>query len=216
MRIERIKNIFLLAIVAALFVWLFIKIKSLPSVSEWFAPKNVVIQNSPVVIKQIQALSQLITVSMYEELVVDSNINNTAFLPVPLLPRIAIYNNEKILVIIGKVTTHTGIDLQKMGNFSVSSSKDSIHIILPQAEVLDAIINPSDVTVFIEKGEWSNEAVASLKNKIQRIAVADSQSRGLLMQSENKAKEILTRFFTAAGYKIVVIQFATGSLQRDE
>ena len=74
-------------------------------------------------------------------------------------------------------------------------------------DVLDAIINPSETEIFIEKGEWNNDAVINLKNKIQRMAVADAQSRGLLRQSEEKATQILTDFFMAAGYKKVVIEF---------
>lgn len=204
-RLKQISVFLLLAIVA---LWVVMKIQSLPlSFRNWFRPKPVVIANTPVAVKQIQALSQLVTVSMYEEIVVDSNANNDTKLPVPLLPNITLLSNEKTLVIIGKTTTHVGIDMQQMSNENISGTTDSIHIVLPAAQVLDAIINPSDATVFIEKGEWNNEAMIRLKTKMQTIAIADAQSRGLLSQSEAKAKEILTQFFTAAGYKKVVIDF---------
>ncbi len=210
---KRIRNILVIVVVIALSLWLFSKIKSLPAFSDLFKPKKVTIANSPVAVKQIQALAQLVTVSMYEELVVDSSINHSKILPVPLLPNVMLYNDENTLVIVGKLTAHVGIDMQQLSNLDISGSKDSIYIVLPAAEVLDVIINPSDVSIFIEKGDWNNEAVTNLKRKMQTIAIADAKSRGLLLQSEKKAKEILTRFFTAAGYKTVVIQFKEESLQ---
>ncbi len=199
---KRLKNILVLIVVIALSALLFFKIKSLPSVSDLFTPKKVTIENTPVVVKQVQALAQLVTVSMYEELVVDSSATDNSALP------LSFFSKEKKLVLVGKVTTHVGIDMQQLSNLDVTGTKDSIHIILPAAEVLDAIINPSGVSVFIEEGEWSNDAIVKLKQKIQYLAIADAQSRGLLSQSENKAKEIFTSFFAAAGYRKVVIQFS--------
>ncbi len=204
---KTITHIILTVIVTLLAVWAFLKIDHLPAFSDLFSPKKVTIENTPVVVKQIRALSQLVTVSMYEEIVVDSNAHEAKQLKLPLLPGITLYNEQKTLVIIGKVTTHIGINMQKLSTADISGTTDSIHIVLPEAEVLDAILNPSGVSVFIEQGNWSSNAVTSLKNKIRYIAVADAKSRGLLSQSEDKARQILTDFFKAAGYDQVVIQF---------
>lgn len=204
---KRLKRLSIFLLLAIVVIWAVVKVRSLPSLKNLFRPKPLTIANTPVAIKQIQALAQLVTVSMYEEIVVDSNANNDTKLNLPLLPNLTLLSNEKTLVIVGKATTHVGIDMQQLSNESISGTPDSIHIILSPAQVLDAIINPSDVTIFIEKGEWNNEAVVRLKNKIQYIAIADAQSRGLLLQSELKAEEILTQFFTAAGFKKVVVQF---------
>ncbi len=204
---KRLKQISVFLLLAIIALWIVMKIQSLPSLKNLFKNKPVVIANTPVAVKQIQALAQLVTVSMYEEIVVDSNANNDTKLDVPLLPNITLLSSEKTLVMIGKTTTHVGIDMQQINNENISGTPDSIHIVLASAQVLDAIINPSDVTIFIEKGEWNNEAIIRLKTKMQTIAIADAQSRGLLSQSEAKAREILTQFFIAAGYKKVVIQF---------
>ena len=207
-----IRDILIVLVVAALAVGLYVKWDTLPSLKDLFKPKVVTIQNTPVIVKQVRAFAQLITVSMYEEMVVDSNATDTKTLNIPLLPDITLYSHQKSLVVIGKVTTHIGIDMQKLSNLDVTGTTDSVHIMLPAAEVLDAIINPSDVTVFIEKGNWDGSSVGRLKTKIQYLAIADAQSRGLLSQSESKAKQILTDFFTAAGYKQVIIQFKNPAL----
>lgn len=204
---KRFFNILIFLLLAVFVIWLALQWNRLPSLKNWFKSKPVTIQNTPVAIKQIRALAQLITVSMYEELVVDSNAVDNTTLNLPLLPGIMVRSSERSLVLVGKITTQVGIDMQKLGNSDISGTTDSIHILLPPAEVLDAIINPSDVTVFIEKGEWNNTAVINLKNKMQTLAIADAQSRGLLGASEAKAREVLTRFFKAAGYRQVEIRF---------
>jgi len=200
-------KIFIGLLMVAVFVWTIITIKNMPSLSTWFSPEKVVIENSPVVIRQIQALAQLITVSMYDEIVADTSMPDIQHFQLPLLPDISYYRNLNRLVVISKVTVHVGIDLQQLNAGDINGTKDSLHLLLPPAEVLDAIINPSDVEVFIEEGVWNSQAVANLKNKIQNLAVVNAQSRGLMAQSQNKARQILSDFFMAAGYKKVVIDF---------
>lgn len=209
MRIKKTIKIFTGLLMLALLVWIFLSLKKLPSLSNIFAPQKVVIENSPVVVKQIQALAQLVTVSMYNEIVADTGRADIKNIPLPLLPDIEYYNNLDRMVIIGKVTVHVGIDMKKLYADDISGTKDSLHLKLPPAEVLDAVINPSDVEIFIEEGEWNNTAVTNLKKKIQYLAITDAQSRGLLAQSETKARQILSDFFTAAGYKKVIIDFKT-------
>jgi len=187
--------------------WLFTTYKVLPSLTNIFKPKPVLIENTPIVVKQIQAIAQLVTISAYEELVADTTVIDTKSINIPLLPPIQLSTLPRKLVIIGKSTTNIGIDMQQLRNNDISGTKDSIHIILPAAQILDVIVNPSDVEVFIEEGAWDNTAVTNLKNKIRYLAVSDAMSRGLLAQSERKAIEVLTNFFKGAGYRQVVVQF---------
>ena len=200
-------RIFIGLVVIAGVVWAFIKIKNMPSFSEMVTPEKVVIENSPVIVRQIQALAQLVTLSMYNEIVADTSVPDIQNIQLPFLPGMRFYKNQDRLVIIGKVTVHVGIDMQHLNAGDISGNADSLHLLLPPAEVLDAEINPSGVEIFIEEGDWNSRAVANLKNKIQYIAVAEAQSRGLLVQSQNKAEQIFRDFFTAAGYKKVAINF---------
>jgi hypothetical protein len=202
-----IRSLLIIIVVIAIAYWLFTKYEALPSFSDLFKPKPVTIKNTPVVIKQIQAIAQLTTISAYEELVADTTVTDTRTINIPLLPAIELPAPTRKLVIIGKSTTNIGIDMQQLRDDDISGTKDSIHIVLPAAQILDVIVNPSDVEVFIEEGAWDNTAVANLKNKIRYLAVSDAMSRGLLAQSERKAVDVLTNFFKAAGYNKVVIQF---------
>lgn len=212
---KRTRRILIIVIAAAVAYWLFTKYKALPSFSNLFKPKPVVIENTPVVIKQIQAIAQLVTIAAYEELVADTIAIDVKTIDLPLLPDIQIAAPERKLVIIGKTTTNIGIDMQQLRDTDISGTKDSIHIVLPAVQILDVIVNPSNVEVFIEEGEWDNIAVTNLKNKLRYMALSDAMSRGLLGQSERKATEILTNFFKAAGYQKVAIQFRDNRIKME-
>jgi len=202
-----IRRILMIVIIAAVVYWLLTKYKELPSFNNLFKPKPVTIENTPVVVKQIIAIAQLTTITAYEELVADTAVTDTRKINIPLLPAIELPAPTRKLVIIGKSTVNIGIDMQQLHDGDISGTKDSIHIVLPAAQVMDAIVNPSGVEVFIEEGAWDNTAVTNLVNKIRYIAINDAVSRGLLSQSEQKATDVLTNFFKAAGYDKVAIQF---------
>lgn len=208
-----IRHIIFSAVLLLLAILLITSYNPLPSFRNLLQSKPVVIENTPVVVKQIKAIAQLITISAYEELVADSSVTQTRTIHLPLLPDIELSGTTRKLVLIGKVTTHIGIDMQQLTDADISGTPDSIHIILPAAQILDAIINPSDVEVFIEQGEWENTAVASLKNKMRYLAQSNAISKGLLAQSEQKAIEVVSNFFKAAGYRQVVIQFRSSPIQ---
>ena len=210
-----LRNLLIIIIVIAIAYWLFTKYNALPSFSDLFKPKPVTIENTPVVVKQIQAIAQLVTISAYQELVADTTVTDTRIINIPLLPAIPLSGPTRKLVIIGKSTVNIGINMQQLRDNDLSGTKDSIHIVLAPAQILDAIVNPSDVEIFIETGVWDNTAVTNLKNKIRYLAINDAMSRGLLAQSENKAVDVLTNFFKAAGYNKVVIQFRGNSVKTD-
>jgi hypothetical protein len=114
---------------------------------------------------------------------------------------------QKHLVLIGKTITHIGVDMKSIREEDVFVKQDSIRLFLPSAQVLDVIINPSDTEVFIEEGTWNDVAVASMKRKIQDKAMLSVRTKGLLQESERRAKEVLYQFFASAGYEKVVIDF---------
>lgn len=68
----------------------------------WFSSKPLLIDNTPLVIKEIKTISELNTATLYHEIVVDSIAQAT----IPLAAK-----REIVLIIKGKVTA--GIDLQK-------------------------------------------------------------------------------------------------------
>lgn len=192
--------------------WILSKITNLPSIGELFQQQPVTIEQTGVWVKEIKALAQLVTVSAYDEAVADTvrslipqALRVPSVFPLVVLPRSIL--GERRLVMVGKTTTHVGIQMQGLQPSDIVVLKDSIHITLPRAQVLDVILNPSDVDVFIEEGAWNQEAIADLKNKIRNSAAQKIKTNGLLQTAEAKATTLFTHFFEGAGFKKVAITF---------
>lgn len=210
MRLLRSLILTLLILVAGW--WLLSKMDVVPSLRSLLKPQPVTIEQTGVWVKEIKALAQLVTVSAYDELVADTvrSLVPEAFrvpniFPPVVLPRT--FLGERRLVLVGKTTTHVGINMQSVTPDNIHVTEDSIHLTLPRAQVLDVIVNPSDVDVFIEDGAWSGEAIAALKNDLRRQAAQKVTQRGLLQQAQIKATSLFTRFFEGAGFRKVTINF---------
>jgi uncharacterized protein DUF4230 len=203
-----LKKILLVLVVIIAGWWLLGKLNFLPSLSNFFASKAVVIDETITIVKEIKPLAQLVTVSAYDEIVVDSSVSVSGRVNFfqPLYPMVIPPGRflDKTIVIIGKTVTHVGIDMEKLRAGDIHTTKDSLYITLPKAQILDIILNPSDVEIFIEKGEWDNATITKLKNRIDSIAEEHALQKGLLAESEKKAIEIMTRFFAVSGKKVQV------------
>jgi hypothetical protein len=203
-----LKNIALFFVLVLIGWWLLGKLNIIPSLSDLFRPKPVEIDQTPAVIQQIRPLSQLVTITAYTEVTVDSTARTTigerlqeVFNPFTL----GVHNTRK-LIVVGNVVVHAGVNLQNLTQEQLYISRDSVHLRLPPAEILDAIVNPSGTDIFLEEGKWDNAAITALKNKLQAKAVEEVRSRGVLLQAEERAREVLLNFFLAAGYRKVVIE----------
>ena len=207
-KMRLIKKIVLVFLVIIAGWWFLGKLNIFPSISSLFASKAVVIDETVTIVKEIKPLAQLVTVSAYEEIVVDSSVSmsSRATLFQPLIPLVIRPGKflDKSIVMIGKTVTHVGIDMEKLNTDDIRTTKDSIYITLPKAQILDIILNPSDVEIFIERGDWDNTTITELKNKIDSIAKEHALQKGLLAESEKKAVEIMSRFFAITGKKVVI------------
>ncbi len=68
---------------------------------DWFSSKPVIIDNTPLVIKEIKSLAQLNTATLYQEIVVDSLAPGIVSFAVP---------REIVLIVKGKVTAGINLD----------------------------------------------------------------------------------------------------------
>ena len=179
------------------------------SVTDRFRAKPVVIDETPILIRDIKSIGQLITYTFYDEVVADSNIvtRGSAFAnafnhlaPIPLLP-----SADKQLVLIGKGKVLAGTDLTLLTDTSLTIRNDTATLVLPKAKIIDAIINPSDFEIFIEKGQWSNAEVTLVKLQARHKIEARALQQSILEKADAKAKKELFDFLVNLGYKKVVI-----------
>ncbi len=206
---RRIRKLTITLIVIVATYWLLQKSEVLPSLKDIFGAKPVVIDETPILIKEIKSIGQLITYTSYDEVVADSVIvtRGSAFVnafnhlsPVPLLP-----SADKQLVLIVKGKVLVGTDLSLLTDTSVTITNDTVTLFLPKPKIIDAIVNPSDFETFVEKGNWTIKEVTLVKIKARRKLEARALQQDILAKADTKAKTIMQDLLGSMGYKKVLI-----------
>jgi hypothetical protein len=105
------------------------------------------------------------------------------------------------IVLVGKGRVTAGIDLKKIKESDIHVEKDSISIKLPQPEIFDAILNPSDFETFTEEGEWTPEAVTLVKIKARQEMTDRVIQQGILNRAASKGRQVMLNFLTGTGFK---------------
>ena len=172
-------------------------IKKLDLFPSWnlFSSKPVTIDETPIIIKEIRSLGEIITATLYDEVVVDSTV-------VHHFPDLPVTDDHLVIIARGKVLA--GVDLKSLNHSSIKVVKDSIWMQLPPTKIIDVIINPADYETFEEKGKWNPEAVTAVKIKAKEKITANAFGKNIIGVASTKAKAVLEDFFHAAGFKVVV------------
>lgn len=203
------KNIIILVIVVIAGIWI-VKKKIFPNLREVFSSKPIVVDETPILIKEIKSIAQLITVTSFDEVVVDSTVvtKSSALInsfnritPVPLIPYV---DKRIVLVVKGKVLA--GIDLKLLNEQDIQVFADTVNIRLPKAIILDAIINPSDFETFDEKGKWQDAEVRAVKIKARDKMIERALQQDILAKADARSREIIKGFVLSAGYKYVTVE----------
>jgi hypothetical protein len=199
------KPLVLLALVL-LIVLLFQQINILPKFSNWFKSKPLLIDNTPLVIKEIKSMALLNTATMYQEIVVDSTVSTT--IPAPIInpfggSNTTVLTKRLVLIVKGRVTA--GVNFKNMNDSSIFVNGDSVRIMIPQATVSDVFINPSDIETFYEKGSWNNDEVIGVKLLAQKKLLAEAERQQLLKKANIKASAVILQFLQLAKFKKITI-----------
>lgn len=169
----------------------------LPSWGDLFSSKEVTIDDTPIIVKEIRSLGQLITATYYDEVVVDSTVKH----PFPQLP---ITDDRIVIIARGKVLA--GYDLKLLNAADVKVSKDTVRMHLPAVKILDVIINPADYETFEEKGKWKPESVTAVKMSARRKIIEDAGRKNLIESAGVKGRAVLEDFLKGAGFGVVVFE----------
>ena len=197
-----------LIVIAVIFliIFLFQKINWLPSFKNIFKSEAVVIDETPIIIREINTLSQLITVTFTDEVVMDTaKISNGMPSLLPLSIGTVLTPSVDKLVMIGRGKVIAGTDLKKIKEDEITVTGDSIHVTLPTAEILQTIVNPSGFETFIEEGTWSDDAATSLKIKIRNKITKQALDQQILKQANDRSLNIIKVFLQNTGFKKIGI-----------
>jgi hypothetical protein len=204
-----LKRIVVIVAAILLIIFLLQKINLLPSFKNIFSSKPINIEETPVVIQQINTLAQLITVTYSDEIVMDSSkIGNGMPSLLPIAIGTALTPSLDNLVIIGRGQVIAGNDLKNLNENDISVIGDSIHLILPHAKILQTIVNPSGFETFVEKGDWSEAAITDLKIKIRNEINHRAIRQNVLSKADDRCKNIMEVFLINTGFKKVAVSFS--------
>lgn len=189
-------------------IFLFQKVNLFPSFKDLFKSQPLVIEETPIILKEINTLAQLITVTFTDEIVMDTaKIGNSLPSLLPTGIGTMLVPGIDRLVMIGRGKVLAGTDLKNIRNEDIQVTGDSIHVILPHAEILQAIMNPSDIETFEESGTWDDDAATALKIKIRNEVTRRAIQQNILQQADERCNNIIETFLKNTGFKKVEIEF---------
>lgn len=191
--------------------YLLSKFNLLPSFSGLFKSADVTIENTPLLIKEMNSISELMTISAYDELVIDTT-KPTMSIPNILLPIPAPSINKLVLIARGQIVA--GINLKEIQPENIMTKEDTVLIELPPAKITDVIINPSGFEIFMEKGNWSANEVIELKKRAKHLMMERNIQQGLLKKASERAAVVLTGFLKNIGYKNIIITLSLNSTMK--
>ena len=175
-----------------------------------FKSDNLKIDETANVVKEIKNISEFTSACFYEEIilqekktsnVVDNSIVNeiAGFFG----KKEGLITDEIVIIANGKV--RAGFNLKKMAEDDIHINGDTLTINLPEAEIFDVIVNPSDFDIYIEDGTWDEQKVAALKNKAVKKIQEDALSDGILVKASQSGVKRLSEMFKAFGFSVVKI-----------
>lgn len=147
------------------------------------------IKDTPTVIESIKNISELTTACFYEEIIQSEPIRRTDSLFVKI-----------------EGSVRAGFKLDNLTNDNISIEGDSlISIIIPEAQIFDVIVNPSNVTIIEGEKNSSekimNRAITKAKKRVEKDAIND----GILEKATESGKKQLTELFKTLGFKEVYV-----------
>ncbi|MBQ5778447.1 MAG: DUF4230 domain-containing protein [Paludibacteraceae bacterium] len=175
-----------------------------------FKSDNLKIDETANVVKEIKNISEFTSACFYEEIILQekktSNVVDNS-----IVNEIAGFFGKKEglitdeIVIIAKGKVRAGFNLKKMSEDDIHINGDTLTINLPEAEIFDVIVNPSDFDIYIENGIWDEQKVAALKNKAVTKIQEDALSDGILVKASQSGVKRLSEMFKAFGFSVVKI-----------
>ena len=176
-----------------------------PAFTSLFSAKELVIDETPILVTRIQSIAELMTVTNYDEVVVDSLrlakqnlvtglLGYATPLAMPVLPA-----DQIVLIAKGRVIA--GLDMNDLKAENIYIKDDSIAVALPSAKILDVITNPSDFETFTESGDWTPSEVTMVKNKARGVLQKRALASGILQRANEQGLQLVDNFLKASGFK---------------
>jgi len=171
---------------------------------DWFH-KDLTIDKTANVVEEVKKIGQFTTSCYYEEVPLrDFRIDT--------VERSGIFGigagksfKENEIVIVGKGRVRAGFDLSKLQADDINVHGDTLEMVLPQVEMFDIMMNPSDFTTEYESGTWSHELTKPLKERAKVQLENNALEFGILQKAEESGLKRLETLFRTFGFNTVLL-----------
>jgi hypothetical protein len=157
------------------------------------------IANTATVVRQVQALNELVTIRFVMEKVV-------------VLEDAKWYGDNRV-TIVAHGTVKAGFDLQKVQPGDISISDRKIRLVLPPAMVTDAYLNDRETQVLERTTGVMRVFDKTLEQEARKQAVGQlivgAKKAGILLEAQDRAKMQLQALLLEAGFDAVDVEFKT-------
>ena len=185
--------IIIAAVAGGLYLGYRLNLFSLPS----FGKNALTIEKTANVVEEIQKIGEFTTACYYEEIAMhDTRIDTTSILGIK-------HHKNNEIVLIGKGIVRAGFDLDKISEDALTAHRDTLEILLPEVEIFDIILNPSDFSVEFEDGTWDNETLKPIKAEAKKQLEANAIASGILKKADESGRKHLKNLFATLGYNEV-------------
>ncbi len=161
------------------------------------------------IVEEIRNIGEFTSTCYYEEIVIKSSKSNE-FNDTKLGRLTAKVMDEVIdeIVILANGKVRAGFDLSKVNPSSIMASGDTLAITLPQAEIFDVILNPSDYEIYVETGKWSHETVSALQTEASDSLHTHALNFGIIAKAEKSGLTKLNQLFKTFGFNHITIHIS--------
>jgi Protein of unknown function (DUF4230) len=156
------------------------------------------ISSTPVILQQVQTLSQLVTVKwVMEKVVICDDPATLSFLPL----------GESRVLLVAHAIVKAGINMSEIKEGDIQISKGKIILKLPPARVFDTYLDDKLTQVIDYKKGLLRSFNKDLEQNAREQAVLDinraAREGGILMDADERARTQLTNLFHQLGFEEV-------------
>lgn len=172
--------------------------------------KELKIDKTANVVTEVKKISKFTTACYYEEVTLvekkaNEAVDNTAGKYVAsLLGKKNLVEDEICIIANGKV--RAGYDFEKLADDAITVSGDTLEVKLPEVEIFDIVVNPSNFDIYVNDGNWTHEQVTKIQGKAKAKIEEDAQKAGIIEKAKTSGEEQLVNLFKTFGFGTVVLK----------
>lgn len=148
--------------------------------------------NSAAILKQVQGLSQLVTVKYVLEKVVGREEPAESTLG-------KMFSGQNRVLLLAHGVVKAGVDLEKLQTEDVQVNGSKLSIKLPPAQIFDVILDEQETQVIERTTGLFRPFDKQLEQTVRQMAVDDlrraARTGGILKEADDRAREQLKNFF---------------------